>query len=246
MDVSTRTVEVSGDGAPMPVYVAEPQASGKFPVIVVFMTAFGLNEQIKRAAHRFSSEGYVVLVGDMFYRHSQGVIVGYDNVDGAIALSRTVYDAQTNADARVVIDFAKTLDKARADRIGCVGYCMGGTMSWLTACLNREIKAAAIYYSGYFVTDDTNPKRPISPHEYADLLTAPVLGCFGAEDQHPTVDEVRVVEARLRELGKVHDFKIYPGAGHGFATDDRPTYHEPSAEDAWARTLAWFEKYLKN
>ena len=102
-----------------------------------------------------------------------------------------------------------------------------------------------MYYSGGLITRQTNPRRPLSPHTYAELLTAPVLGCFGEEDQNPPAADVREVEAELTKLGKTHDFKIYPGAGHGFFCDQRPSYRKEAAADAWARTLQWFGKYLK-
>ncbi len=245
MEIVTRTAEASGDGAPMSIYVAEPKAAGKYPVVIVYMEAFGVNGHIKKVADRFAGEGYVAISPDMYYRSGKNTVVGYNEIPKVLPLMQNMYDVQTNADARVAIDFVKTLPKAKADRIGCVGYCMGGTLSWLSACLNRDVKAASVYYSGGIITRQTSAKRPASPHDYAALLTAPVLGNFGETDQNPPPADVKEVDALLTKLGKVHDFKIYPGAGHGFNCDDRPSYHKAAADDAWARTLGWFAKYLK-
>ena len=245
MEIASRTEEVSGDGAVMPIYVAEPRDAGSYPVVIVFMEAFGVNGHIQNVTDRFAADGYVAIAPDMYYRSGKGLTMGYNEVDKVLPVMRSMHDAQTHADARLAIQFAKGLAKARADSIGCTGYCMGGTISWLTACLNRDIKAAAIYYSGGIITRQTSPNRPLSPHAYATLLTAPVLGCFGETDQNPAPADVREVDAELTSLGKVHDFKIYPGAGHGFSCDERPSYHRDSSEDAWQRTFAWFQKYLK-
>ena len=246
MEVASRTEEVPGDAAVMSMYVAEPKAAGAYPIVIVFMEAFGVNGHVKSVAERFASEGYVAVAPDMFYRHGKRLIIDYNDLQKVMPIMQGMYDAQTAADVRIAINFAKGLPNARADKIGCVGYCMGGTMSWMTACLNRDISAASVYYGGGLITRHTSPRRPTSPHSYAELLTAPVLGNFGEEDQNPPPADVREVEAELEKLGKVHDFKIYPGAGHGFNCDERPSYHEASADDAWGRTLGWFEKYLKS
>ena len=245
MDVVTRTEEVAGDGAVMPIYVAEPQAAGRYPVVIVYIEAFGVNGHIKKVTEQFAAEGYVGIAPDMFYRQGKNLVFDYGDLAKVMPVMQSMYDVQSNADARIATNFAKGLGKAQGDKIGCVGYCMGGTLSWSTACLNRDIKAASVYYGGGLITRQTNPRRPLSPHAYAELLTAPVLGNFGETDQNPPPADVREVEAELKKLGKVHDFKIYPGAGHGFNCDDRPSYHKASADDAWKRTTDWFQKYLK-
>ena len=246
MDIVTRTESVPGDGGTMPIFVAEPQAGGTYPVVIVFMEAFGVNGHIQELAQRFAQEGYVSIAPDMYYRSGEGQVVGYDEIPKVMPLMQSMNDVQFNADVRVTIDFIKHgLPKAKDDRIGCTGYCMGGTLSWLAACLNRDIKAAAVYYPGGLITRETSARRPLSPHDYAPLLTAPVLGCFGEMDQNPPPADVTEVDAMLTKLGKEHDFKIYPGANHGFFCDDRPSYHKEAAEDAWQRTLAFYEKHLK-
>ncbi len=246
MEISTRTEELAGDGgAVFSVYVAEPKAAGTYPVVIVFMEAFGVNGHIRNVTDRFASEGYVALSPDMFYRQGKRLEIAYNDLQKVMPIMQSMYDVQTYADVRTVLNFAKGL-KNGTDKIGCVGYCMGGTMSWMTACLNQDISAASVYYSGGLITRQTSPKRPLSPHEYAELLTAPVLGNFGEDDQNPPAADVREVEAELKKLGKVHDFKIYPGATHGFSCDERPSFHEASAADAWSRTFNWFDKYLKN
>ncbi len=246
MAITTRTEDVSGDGAVMEIYVAEPQGAGPHPVVIVFMEAFGVNGHIKKVANGYAEEGYLAISPDMYYRTVKGIQIGYDEIPKIMPLMQGMHDVQTSADIRIAIDFAKGLSNARADRIGCVGYCMGGTLSWLAACLNRDIKAASVYYAGGLISRQTSEKRPLSPHDYAPLLTAPVLGNFGEDDQNPPPADVKEVDAQLTKLGKVHDFKSYPGAGHGFNCDERASYHKASADDALKRTLAWFEKYLKN
>ncbi len=243
MSITTRTDQVSADGGNMPIYVAEPDSAGPHPVVIVFMEAFGVNGHIKDLTGRFASEGYVAIAPDMYYRQGS-VVAGYDDIPKIMGVMQSVVDAQTNADVRVAINHIKSLPKADAGKIACTGYCMGGTISWMSACLNRDIKAAAVYYSGGLITRQTNRNRPGSPHSYAELLTAPVLGLFGEEDQNPPPADVREVDAELTKLGKTHEFHIYPNAGHGFFCDERPSYSQAAADDAWPRTLEWFKKHL--
>ena len=244
MDITTRSVNVAGDGGDMSIYVAEPTAGDNHPVVIVFIEAFGVNAHIKQVADRFAGEGYVAISPDMYYRNGPGNVVGYDEIPKIMPLMQGMNDVQSNADFRVAIDFIKTLDKADASKIATTGYCMGGTLSWLCACLNRDVKAAAAYYPGGVITREPSARRPLSPHLYAPLLTAPVLGCFGELDKNPPPADVNEVDKLLTDLGKEHDFKIYPGANHGFFCDDRPSYRKEAADDAWQRTLAWFSKHL--
>ena len=238
-------VEFAANGGKTSGYVTKPE-SGEGPGVIVLQEWWGLVGHIKNVADRFAAEGYVTISPDMYYRAGPNNVVGYDDIPKIMPLMQSMDDMQTNADIRVVIDFVKRgLPKAKADRIGCTGYCMGGTISWLAACLNRDIKAAAVYYPGGFLPRETSGRRPRSPHEYAELLTAPVLGCFGETDQNPAPADVNEVDAYLNKLGKDHDFKIYPGAGHGFFCDERPSFNKEAAEDAWARTLAFYGKHLK-
>ena len=243
MSITTRTDQVSADGGNMPIYVAEPDSAGPHPVVIVFMEAFGVNGHIKDLTGRFANEGYVAIAPDMYYRQGS-VVAGYDDIPKIMGVMQSVVDAQTNADVRVAINHIKSLPKADAGKIACTGYCMGGTISWMSACLNRDIKAAAVYYSGGLITRQTNRNRPGSPHSYAELLTAPVLGLFGEEDQNPPPADVRELDAELTKLGKTHEFHIYPNAGHGFFCDERPSYSKAAADDAWPRTLEWFKKHL--
>ena len=246
METTSRLEEIPGDGAPMVTYVAEPKAAGTYPVVIVFMEAFGVNKHIQNMTDRFAAEGYVAVSPDMYYRQGKHLQIDYSDLATIMPIMQSMHDAQANADIRMVIDFIKGLKNTNADKIGCTGYCLGGTLTWLASCLNRDIKAGSAYYSGGLITRDTSLRRPVSPHAYAEMLTAPIMGNFGETDQNPPPADVQAVEAELKKLGKVHDFKIYPGAGHGFNCDERPSYNEAAAKDAWTRTLGWFEKYLKN
>ncbi|MBM4404652.1 MAG: dienelactone hydrolase family protein [Chloroflexi bacterium] len=246
MEIATRTEQISGDGAPMTLYIAEPKAAGKHPVVIVFFEAFGLNGHIKHVTDRFAQEGYLAVCPDMYYRMGPNNVMAYNEIPKIMPIMQAMYDTNSNADTRIVIDHIKGMRNANAAKLGTTGYCMGGTLSWLAACLNRDVKAAACYYSGGLITRQTNKRRPVSPHDYAELTTAAILGLYGENDQNPPAADVREVYENLKKLGKTSEYHIYPGAGHGFTCDERPSFQKASSDDAWKKTFAWFDKYLKH
>ena len=100
-----------------------------------------------------------------------------------------------------------------------------------------------MYYGGRILLPFGEGPAPI---DLSHQIKIPIIGNFGAQDANPTPDDVAQIEAKLKEASVTYDFKMYPNAGHGFNCDERPDYHEESAKDALNRTLAWFNKYVKN
>ena len=128
----------------------------------------------------------------------------------------------------------------RADRLGVVGFCVGGTIAFLTACRHASaIKAAVSFYGGGIGTD-----TPTAPINLADRLQCPVLCLFGETDKMIPMDQVRRIDETLKRLKKTAEVKVYKGAGHGFFCDDRPSYDATAAQSAWEMTRSLFSKYL--
>ena len=123
----------------------------------------------------------------------------------------------------------------RKDRIGAVGWCMGGKYSLKLAVAEPKLAAAVAYYG-----------MPPPKAEDIAKIHAPVLGNYGAEDQGPAPDQVKAFEAAMKKAGKSVEIKLYDGAGHAFANVNNPWggYREAAAKDAWSRTLAFFAKCL--
>jgi carboxymethylenebutenolidase len=123
----------------------------------------------------------------------------------------------------------------RKDRIGAIGWCMGGMYSLALATEEPRLAAVVAYYGA-----------PPTDAAAIAKIKAPVLGNYGAEDKGPSPEQVKAFEAALKKAGKTVDIKIYPGAGHAFANPNNPWggYREAAAKDAWSRTLAFFAKHL--
>jgi carboxymethylenebutenolidase len=224
----------------MPVYVCRPTAAGSHPAVIVVMEAFGLNAHIKDVTERVAREGYVAIAPDLFYRFGSP-IVAYEDVPRAIAYIQKFDDAVLMAEMGGVIQHLKGRPEVRSDRIGIIGFCVGGRIAFLTACRHpAAIKVAVSFYGGGIAAD-----TPTAPINLADRLQCPVLCFFGETDKMIPMDQVRRLDETLKRLKKTAEVKVYKGAGHGFFCNDRASYDPASAESAWDITRSWLTKYLK-
>jgi carboxymethylenebutenolidase len=240
MQITTTTIRLRTPDGEMKCHQAQPRGQGKFPAVLVIMEAFGLNDHIKDVTERIAAEGYVAIAPDLYYRESPSV-VGYDQLQAAIALMQKLDAAQVLSDLQSVIAHLKTQNFVNGDRIGITGFCMGGTIAFLAACkFPTEIKAAVPFYGGNIASD-----APTAPLTFAGDLQAPMLCFFGDKDPYIPLSQVHKIEDTLRALGKSFEVKVYPGAEHGFFCDDRASYHPQAAADAWEKTTGWFEKHLQ-
>lgn len=118
---------------------------------------------------------------------------------------------------------------------------MGGRVTYMMAALNPAFKAAVDCWGGnVFVPWGDGP----APFDLTERISCPLLGLFGEDDPNPSPADVARIDAELTRLGKVHEFHIYPGAGHAFMNESRPSYREEAARDAWQRCIDWFRRYL--
>jgi carboxymethylenebutenolidase len=224
----------------MPVYVCWPTGAGPHPAVIVVMEAFGLNAHIKDVTERVAREGYVAIAPDLFYRFGSP-IVPYEDVHRAIGYIQRLDDAVLMAEMGGVIQHLKGRPEVRRDRIGIIGFCVGGRIAFLTACRHpAAIKVAVSFYGGGIAAD-----TPTAPINLADRIQCPVLCYFGETDKTIPMDQVRRVEETLKRLKKTAEVKVYKGAGHGFFCNDRASYDAASAQNAWDTTRSWLTKYLK-
>ena len=210
-------------------YLALPEGAGKKPAIVVIQEWWGLNDFIRGKADEFARKGYVALAVDLY----RGKVA--TDPDTAHQLMRGLPEDRAMRDLKAAVDHLRSRDDVDATRIGSVGWCMGGGYSLALALAEPKLAGAVIYY-GRLVTDDAAIKA----------LAVPLLGNFGGQDKGIPPESVREFEAKAKAAGKSVDFKIYPDAGHGFASSKDPAvYRAADAKDADARTDAFFEKTLK-
>jgi carboxymethylenebutenolidase len=234
MQVESEKVSIETPGGAMPARLARPANGGPLPAVIVVQEAFGLNPHIEGVAARLAAEGYVALAPDLFHRGGAGRTAAYDDLPKALTLMGELNDQGIVEDMGAAIGFLEKQTSVRADRIGVTGFCMGGRVTYLTACaLPGKIAAAAPFYGGGIPIDRTAS------------LQAPVLAFFGEDDPFIPLDQVRALEAEAKRVGKSVEVVIYPGAPHGFFCDERDSYRPDAAADSWKRLLAFFARHLK-
>jgi carboxymethylenebutenolidase len=243
MDFTTRTIEINAEAGKMPIHVARPRDEESHPALIVVMEAFGLNDHIKDVAGRFAAEGFVTLAPDLYYRESSRV-VGYDNLPEAIRLMSGLWDDKVVTDMEAVIGYVKAQPSVRADRIGITGFCMGGRVSFLTACRSQSITAAVPFYGGGIASGEKSERTPVAPIELASQLCCPVLAFFGSDDAFIPMTDAERVRDTLTKLGPQHEVVIYDGAPHGFFCNERDSYRPEAATDAWTRTVRFLHTHL--
>jgi len=208
-------------------YLAKP-ASGSGPGLVVIQEWWGLNDNVKDIANRFAAEGYVALAPDLYH----GQVASEPDEAGKIMMSMKMDEAAR--DLRCAVDYLTKPGAATGDKVGCVGWCMGGGLSLYLATMKPEIGACVIYYG-------------VLPGTQPDLaqLQAAVLGHYAEHDAWASPESARELEMKLKSLGKDVEFHIYPGTEHAFFNDTRPEVHNAGAsKQAWDRTLAFYRKHL--
>ena len=218
----------SGDDTVQGILYA-PAGKGPFPAIVVIHEWWGLNDWVKEQAAKLADEGYVALAVDLY----RGKVA--TTSDMAHELSRGLPEDRAKRDLHAAVEFLKSQPNVKKDRIGSIGWCMGGGYSLDVALQEPDLAADVINY-GRLVTDRDALKK----------INAPILGLFGAQDHGITPADVHKFGETLDQLGKRIDIKIYEDAGHAFENlNNKDGYRPEDAADAWKRTVDFLASTLK-
>ena len=237
MAVSDSFVEV---GAGLRGYLAVPAGPGPRPAVLLYMEAFGLNDYVKSECDRLAALGYVALAPD-FYR---GEIYTYDEFPRVAKKIQAIGDDGFLADVRASLAFLDAHDAALHDGYGVIGFCMGGRLAFLTAAeFGTKIAAAVSFYGGGIAPTEPRLGRAILTGRAPDV-TAKMLLIYGADDGGITPDEIARVTEALAVAKKDATVHVYPGAGHGFASQDRESYVPAVTAAAWAETASFFASAL--
>jgi carboxymethylenebutenolidase len=237
LDAGDTTIKVA-DGE-MPGYFARPKGAVRPPVVVVAMEIFGLHEYVKDVTRRLAKLGAFAVAPDYYFR--KGVdLTKITEIKDLLPIVNAKPDAELLSDLDATVAWAKA-QGGDATRLGIIGFCRGGRTVWEYAAHSGELKAGVAFYGP--PVDPPNPAWPKSPMQLAPDMKAPVLGLYGAEDQGIPVAQVEAFEKALADDKKTAEFKIYPGAPHGFHADYRGSYRKEAAEDGWNQMQAWLKKY---
>jgi carboxymethylenebutenolidase len=210
-------------------YLAAPEGPGKKPAIVVIHEWWGLNDFAKSKADGFARQGYVALAVDLY----RGKVAS--DPDMAHQLMRGLPDDRALRDLKAAVAYLRARPDVEPSKVASIGWCMGGGLS-LDLAVGEPTLAGAVIYYGHLMTE---------PATIAGLKV-PLVGNFGGQDQGIPPASVEQFEALAKKDGKSVDFKIYPDAGHAFASSSDPKVFRPDdAKDANARADAFLAKVLK-
>jgi len=215
------TSELTGGG-----YLVLPDGKGPHPGLVVIHEAQGLNEHIRDVTRRFAGAGYATLAVDLFAGRNRAICMAR-YMAGMLRGSVNRYGVD---DLKSALTFLAKHPDIDAQRMGAVGFCMGGGFAIAWACTDSRLKAIAPFYA-------VNPR----PLDVVSRL-CPVVGSYPERDF--TARAGRNLDAALTKHGVAHDIKTYPDARHSFFNDTGAAYDQNAAEDAWRRVLSFFAERL--
>lgn len=215
---------VAADSHRLGAYRADPAGKPRGGVVVV-QEIFGVNHHIRAVCDRIAEAGYAALAPALFDRTARDFQSGYSPEE--VAKARKFIETP-DWDAMLRDTAAAAEELKGLGSVAVVGFCMGGTIAFLSATRLAGIAAAVCYYGGGIARfADETPKCPTQMH-------------FGEKDDHIPMSAVEEIR-RKRPDCEIH---VYQGAGHGFHCDERASYHAESAALAWKRSLAFLEKAM--
>ncbi|WP_439589566.1 dienelactone hydrolase family protein [Hydrogenophaga sp.] len=218
----------SADGFTFPAYIAEPSGKPRGG-LVVLQEIFGVNSHIRSVADGYAADGYFVVAPHTFHRVKTGVELGYkeDDMKAGMALKAAVEELPAPGvlpDIQAAINHA-----AQGGKVGIVGYCWGGLLTWRSASALKGLSAAAPYYGGGMTVGADAERQP----------TVSVMVHFGDQDHWIPLDTVEAFKKAHPEV-VVHVYN----ANHGFNCDQRGSYNEAAAKLARERTIGFFAQHL--
>lgn len=209
-------------------YLALPDSPGPHRAVIVIQEWWGLDDHIKSVAQRFAAEGYVALAPDLYH----GAVA--DEPDEARKLAMALQLDQVVGELVGAAAYLAGREDVAPKHAGVIGFCMGGSLGLLLAARSPLVGAVASFYGG----------RELPAEELANIR-APVLAVFGEQDEGIPPERHAALDRAFNASGLAHTIYVYPGAPHAFFNDSRPDHYRPqAAQDAWVRTLAWFDSYL--
>lgn len=224
----TSRVHLGAPGSGTDAFVAWPAGKDAAPAVIVVHEWWGLNGQIREVARRLSRQGYVAIVPDLYHGKTA------DDPERAHVLMRGMDADVALEDLRSAARWLRGQPRTAKSRIGAIGFCMGGSLAQQLAFNSDELAATVMFYG-----------PPETDRAKLAGLGAPLQGHFGAADDGIPPAKVAALRDGLKAARKTADIYVYPGAPHAFMHDGRDSYRPDAAMQAWARTLAFLQKYLK-
>jgi carboxymethylenebutenolidase len=234
------------DGA-VDTFVCHPERDGPHPVIIFYMDAPAIREELRDMARRFATVGYYVMLPNLYYRSGKGIELGPiprdDNDPMRKRMSElmgTLSNAKIMDDTEGLFAYADAQSAAKRGPTGCVGYCMSGPFAVTAAGRFPERMAAAASIYGVRLFTD----QPDSPHLLADRIKGEIYIACAEVDRWAPLPMVESLRTHFAATGTRAEVELYPGTEHGFAFPQRACFDKPAAERHWERLFALFRRNL--
>jgi carboxymethylenebutenolidase len=246
--MSRASIEIRTADGVCPASLFRPAGNGPWPGVIIYMDGPGIRPVLFDMGERLASNGYLVLLPDLFYRAGPYAPVDvktlFSDPEKRAAHGRlftSTSNTKAAADTRAFLDYLDSTSELRGRKIGVTGYCMGGGMVLTAAATYPDrIGAAASFHGGRLATDSDD-----SPHKLAAKITARVLVAGADNDQGFPPEQAEKLDAALTAAQVDHRVEIWAGAAHGWTMKDIPIYNEAAAELHWKQMLALFDQTLK-
>lgn len=215
----------SGDGTTqVPSYLAIPGGDGPHPVVLILRGVAGPDDGYAEIARRLAEWGYVALVHGWKVR-------GIDPTDDPVY-----------ADLQGAMAFLETVAQADLERLAVFGFCRGGVHAFMAAGAHAEIRVVIVFHG--FAFRPAGAQSGAEPYDLAEDVNVPTLVLHGTEDERAPMADMRRMEARMRDLGKLCTFVFYDGARHGFAVRTHPGFAEDAAKQSFEEAKRFLARYL--
>ena len=220
-----------------------PEGPGPHPAVVIGAEAYGPNEFSHGVQRRLAELGYASVVPDFYYGDGPRNTEAYDDYEEVVGhIARLDF-------TRGARELARTIDQLRAEpeidgsRIALWGYCTGGTLAWLAACMRGDVAAAVLFFPSQPMFEELGPRTPVHPLDLLWQLTSATLFIYGDEDIVMPAELLGDLRARIDQWDVDADVRIYPGAGHAFSAPWGPLRHEEADRRAWGDAVAFLRKH---
>ncbi len=232
VEIAQEMLSFPGPACELEAWIAKPVQGGPFPAVVVIQEWWGLNDHIKDVASRFAREGYFAVAPDLYSRLGHKVTA---DPNEAAQLMMSLQKRDGVADLKSTVEWVGQRKEVNGQKVGVIGFCMGGSYALLLACASDKVNAVAAFYGE--VPDDAELAK----------LSCPVLYFWGDQDPWIKRQDVERLAAVLKKRSVPGEVKIYEGRQHAFFNDTRKdVYDEAAAKDAWARVLDLFARHLRS
>lgn len=227
--IKTQMVQYKSGDETVNGFLAFPEGKGPFPALIVIHEWWGLNGWVKNNAKKFADKGYLALAVDLYH----GKVA--EDAELAHEIMRGLPEDRATRDLQAAFSYLVSRNDVQHDKIGSIGWCMGGGYS-LQAALNIPELAACVINYGRLVTDP----------ETIDKINCPILGIFGGKDNGIPVKDVETFKTACLKAGKSMVVQIYPKSGHAFMNEGNSRgYNAADTKSAWEKTFAFFDQHLK-